>query len=67
MPRPAKVMTKKNLASNKHFINFEYNVKILYFTYVMRTNKTSSVVWSGSMDDDEEGRTRSANFRKENI
>jgi hypothetical protein len=32
-----------------------------------RENKTSSVVWSGSMDVDEEGRTSSANFPKENI
>jgi hypothetical protein len=31
------------------------------------TNKTGSVVRSGSMDDDDEGRTSSANFRKENI
>jgi len=30
------------------------------------TNKTGIVVWSGSMDDDEE-RTRSTDFRKENI
>jgi hypothetical protein len=31
------------------------------------TNKTGCVVWSGSMDDDKERRTSSANFRKENI
>jgi hypothetical protein len=35
--------------------------------YVFKSNKTGSVVWSGSMDDDEEGRTSSSNFRKENI
>jgi hypothetical protein len=27
----------------------------------------NSSVWSGNMDDDEEGRTNSASFRKENI
>ena len=31
------------------------------------TNKTGSVVWSGSMDVDEERRTICANFWKENI
>jgi hypothetical protein len=47
----------------------------LLFLYLQRVNlrmlfrgiKTSSVVWSGSMGDDEEGRISSANFRKENI
>jgi len=29
-----------------------------------QTNKTGSVVWSGSMDGDEERRTSSANFFK---
>jgi hypothetical protein len=36
------------------------------FPYTVLTD-SSSVVWSGSMDDDEEGRTSSASFRKENI
>jgi hypothetical protein len=31
------------------------------------TNKTGSVVWSGSMDVDEERRTSCVNFWKENI
>jgi hypothetical protein len=31
---------------------------------IQDTNKTSSAVWSGRMDDDEEGRTSCANFRK---
>jgi hypothetical protein len=31
------------------------------------TNKTGSNIWSGNMDDDEEGRTSSAYFLKENI
>jgi hypothetical protein len=33
----------------------------------MNVSNTSSVVWSGSIDNDEEGRTSSANFQKENI
>ena len=31
------------------------------------TNKTDSSEWSGNMDDEEEGRTSTANFWKENI
>jgi len=34
---------------------------------IAHTNKTGSVVWSGSIDVDEERRTSSANFLKENI
>jgi hypothetical protein len=33
----------------------------------IRVNKTDSNIWSGNMDDDEEGRTSSAYFWKENI
>jgi len=40
MPRPAKVMgEKKNLASNKYFISFKYNVETSYFICVLKTNR----------------------------
>jgi len=36
-------------------------------TWCLKGYKTDSSIWSGNMDDDEEGRTSSANFCKENI
>ena len=40
---------------------------ILLFSAALCLVKTDSNVRSGNMDDDEEGRTSSTNFRKENI
>jgi hypothetical protein len=44
-----------------------FRSRLLFRATKILLYKTGSVVWSGSMGDDEERRTSSASFRKENI